>query len=84
MSDFEVDEPILCSPFEEPGEHWDIRAGETPRRVPGRRPAMYHYRPATGGGQSTGSEGAGTIIELRLVNRIRTPSRSGAARGMRT
>ena len=29
MSDFEVPEPILSSPFEEPPEHWHIVEGES-------------------------------------------------------
>ncbi len=37
---FEVSQPILNSPYEEPLEHWYIRTGETPERVQGRRPAM--------------------------------------------
>lgn len=31
MSEFEVAEPILNSPFEEPRRCWYIREGETPR-----------------------------------------------------
>lgn len=72
MSDFEVAEPILNSPFEEPGEHWFIREGAMPERRPGRRPASYYYRPPTVSGASNEADaGAGTLIELKLVNRIR-------------
>jgi type III restriction enzyme len=45
MSNFEVPEPILNSPFEEPKEHWHIVEGSPPERKPGRRPAMYFSRP---------------------------------------
>lgn len=45
MTGFEVKDPILNSPYEEPQEYWRIIEGETPERVPGRRPAMYYYRP---------------------------------------
>src|SRR5574341_1966077 len=71
MSSYEVPEPILNSPFEEPREHWHIVEGETPRKLPGRRPAMYFYRdPKAKPGKYAGSE-IGTAIELKLVNRIR-------------
>jgi hypothetical protein len=36
MTGFEVEEPILCSPFEEPILHGNIKNGE---RRTGRRPA---------------------------------------------
>ncbi len=32
---FEVPEPILNSPFDEPAEHWHMVEGETPERRPG-------------------------------------------------
>jgi len=41
---FEVEQPILNSPFEEPAEHWRIQEGEAPKREKGRRPAGYFYR----------------------------------------
>ena len=41
---FEVGEPILNSPYEEPAEHWWIEEGRSPQRRPGRRPAGYFYR----------------------------------------
>ena len=71
MSAYEVSQPILCSPFEEPQEHWRIVEGEEPKRVPGRRAAMYYYRPPSKGNESAPADGAGTAIELKLVNRIR-------------
>ena len=72
MSGYEVPEPILNSPFEEPREHWHIVEGEAPERRPGRRPAMYFYRdPKAPPGKYAGSE-VGTAIELKLVNRIRS------------
>jgi type III restriction enzyme len=37
---FEVDTPILNSPFAPPGEHWFLRPGHPPERRPGRRPAL--------------------------------------------
>jgi hypothetical protein len=71
MSNFKVTEPILNSPFEEPREYWWIVEGETPPRRSGRRFAHYFYRdprapldPARGGD-------VGTMIELKLVTRVR-------------
>lgn len=37
---FEVDTPILNSPFAPPGEHWFLRPGHPPERRAGRRPAL--------------------------------------------
>ena len=70
MKVHEVREPILNSPYEEPKEHWGISEHEPPTRLPGRRPAMYFYRPP-GSEASLEQTGAGTSIELKLVNRIR-------------
>jgi hypothetical protein len=44
MSAYEVPQPILNSPFEEPKEHWHIVEGEEPEQRPGRRPVMDFYR----------------------------------------
>jgi type III restriction enzyme len=70
MSEFEVPQPIICSPFEEPAQHWHIEEGAAPTEpVPGRRPAHYFYRPPGADAQ----EGAptGTSVELPLVNLLR-------------
>src|SRR4051812_22154572 len=68
MAQFEVPEPILCSPFDEPNVHWRIHANEPPEQSPGRRKAVYFYRPK---GRDAAAEGAGEERELDLVNRIR-------------
>jgi type III restriction enzyme len=69
-SSFEVQEPILSSPFGEPVEHWWIEQGRLPERRAGRRPAGYFYRdpgvPASGDDFTRGD-----WVELDLVNRIR-------------
>lgn len=69
---FEVPEPIICSPFLEPAEHWFLVRGELPDKRKGRRPAEYLYHDPR---RSTTEEGrkayAGTRIELKLVNLIR-------------
>jgi type III restriction enzyme len=80
VSGFEVAEPILCGPYDEPAEHWYIVEGETPRREPGRRRAAYYYRPP-GPVSETGSDDLGTLIELKLVNRIRERLRDWQAAG---
>ncbi len=71
MSAYEVTEPILNSPFDEPKEHWHIIEGETPERRPGRRPAMYFYRDPKAKPEKEYGNVVGTAIELKLVNRIR-------------
>ena len=71
MSSYEVPEPILNSPFEEPKEHWLIVEGEEPQRIAGRRPAMYYSRDPKAAPEKYDGDGAGVAIELRLVNRIR-------------
>src|SRR5688500_17637873 len=40
ISQLEVSQPILNSPFEKPAEYWYIQEGEQPQRRPGRRPAV--------------------------------------------
>jgi type III restriction enzyme len=72
VSGYEVPEPILNSPYEEPKEYWHIVEGEEPRRVKGRRPAIYFYRDPKRKLESSGGAGPGTAIELKLVNHIRT------------
>ena len=41
---FEVDEPILNSPFREPTEHWVIEEGKPPERRAGKRPDINNGR----------------------------------------
>jgi type III restriction enzyme len=41
MRSYEVPEPIISSPFQEPKEHWHIKEGKDPVLRPGRRPAMH-------------------------------------------
>lgn len=36
----EVEDPIICSPYEEPQRYWYIQKGETPEKREGRRPAI--------------------------------------------
>lgn len=70
MSDFEVPEPIICSPYEEPGRHWFIQEGTAPLLRDGRRASVYFY-PGQGDGSTTEGAPAGTMIELKLVTLVR-------------
>jgi len=71
MSNYEVPEPILNSPFAEPKEHWNIQEGETPERRTGRRPAGYFYRDPKAPAGDSEHEARGEWQELAIVNLIR-------------
>jgi type III restriction enzyme len=71
MAEFEVPEPIICSPYEEPSSHWYLREGEPAERRHGRRPAMYFYRAERSADATAVDADAGVAIELKLVNLIR-------------
>lgn len=67
-----LEDPILCSPYTEPTEHWlyDMRTG-VPSRSPGRRPAGYWFKT-----ERTGSAQFSFLAEeerddLPLVNVLR-------------
>lgn len=74
MNAFEVPTPILNGPYDEPEWHWWLIEGEPPEQRPGRRPAMYWFKPPTHR-EEQDEEGTrerpGTLIELKLVNLIR-------------
>lgn len=72
MHEFEVPEPIICSPYEEPPFHWQLEEGADPIKRPGRRPAQYYYRPPAA--ETVADEGmpAGVAVELTLVNLVRS------------
>jgi type III restriction enzyme len=70
VATFEVDEPILSSPYEEPAEHWVIEEGKLPEKRAGRRAAGYFFRDPSvpmSGDEFT----RGDWVELELVNQIR-------------
>lgn len=71
MSNFEVGNPILNSPFEEPKAYWWITEGEPPELRQGRRIAHYYYRDPRQRSNQTSEQDVGTMIELKLVTRIR-------------
>lgn len=71
MSQHQVPQPILNSPYEKPREHWELWPGKAPVRAEGRRKALYWYRPPSKGDATPNEGDPGTAIELILVNRIR-------------
>src|SRR3954447_5135184 len=71
MSSFEVEQPILNSPFEEPSEHWQIEEGQAPTRLPERRRAGHFYRDPKAPQPEAGQPARGAWQELELVNLIR-------------
>jgi type III restriction enzyme len=71
MSSFEVEQPILNSPFAEPGEHWQLEEGQPPIRAKGRRSAGYFYRDPKAPPPAPGAPQRGSWQELELVNLIR-------------
>ena len=76
---FEVGEPILNNPYDEPAEHWLLKFGEPARRMPGRRKAGYWYRPPDAG--DTDEHVTGVWTELTLVNLIRERIKEWRAQG---
>ncbi|HEY8724015.1 MAG TPA: DEAD/DEAH box helicase family protein, partial [Gaiellaceae bacterium] len=71
MSSFEVAEPILNGPFDEPVEYWQIEEGHAPERKLGRRSAGYFYRDPKAPPPEPGAPARGAWVELTLVNLIR-------------
>ncbi len=72
MFDFQVETPILNSPFLEPARHWQIEEGTPPRIAEGRRRPVYFYRPPSYDVSKEGmEEDVGYEIEMLLVSRIR-------------
>jgi type III restriction enzyme len=71
MSNYQVPEPIINSPYDEPRQHWNIVEGEQPELLPDRRRAVYFYRdPKTKAGKDYRGD-RGVAIELKLVNLVR-------------
>jgi type III restriction enzyme len=71
LNQYEVPEPILNSPFDEPAQHWHLVEGEAPERRPGRRPAGYFFRDPRAPLSDGEHEARGQWQELTLVNLIR-------------
>jgi len=71
MPDYEVPEPILNSPYEEPSAHWHIEEDKVPEKRPGRREAGYWYRDPKAPAAGTEHEARGVWQPLERVNLIR-------------
>ena len=67
-----VEDPILCSPYEEPELHWlyDTRTG-IPSKNPGRRPASYWYKSERSGSAQGALFAEEESDDLPLVNALR-------------
>jgi type III restriction enzyme len=72
MTDFEVPQPIISSPYDEPTEHWHIEEGRPPERRSGRREAGYFYRDPHAPATDDGHAARGEWEPLRLVNLVRS------------
>ncbi len=79
-----VENPILCSPYSEPDQHWlyDMRTG-LPQKIPQRREASYWYRT-----ERTGSRQIQLLAEeerddLPLVNALRADVKAWRESGYR-
>ncbi|NPV71170.1 MAG: DEAD/DEAH box helicase family protein [Firmicutes bacterium] len=81
MSSYEVPQPILNSPYEEPLEHWYISEGAPAERRPGRRPAGYFYRDPAAPGTDAEHEAHSQWVEIPLVNMIRQRMKEWRSQG---
>ena len=75
---FEVESPIINSPFIEPCQHWVIEKAKPPIKAAGRRRAGYYYRvpEKAGKGRKKAQEELfedlkGEYVDLALVNQLR-------------
>jgi type III restriction enzyme len=81
MHDFQVSEPILNSPYQEPSRHWKIFEDQPPELVVARRLPVYYYRFPGKETQSTQREDRGIAVELKLVSIIRAQVKAWVAAG---
>src|SRR3989304_8560498 len=81
MNNYEVPNPILNSPYDEPAEYWLIDEGKVPERKAGRRPAGYFYRDPRAPVGGTEHEARGQWTELTLVNQTRRQIKEWRAQG---
>lgn len=67
-----VENPILCSPYKEPEQHWlyDTKTG-IPSKTPGRRPASYWFKTERTGGAQRDLFAEEERDDLPLVNVLR-------------
>lgn len=75
-----VENPIINSPYDEPGQHWHIEEGKAPQKRPGRRPASYFLRVpegaargrrAAGQAEMFAEDAKGSEYLLTLANLLR-------------
>lgn len=74
----DVNQPIICSPFQEPKQYWHLEPNKEPIRKPGRRPSII-FPPETTQGMSWEpvpgvleiSNEFVRAYELKLVQKIR-------------
>jgi len=68
-----VEQPILCSPYYEPHQHWIYDRSGIPRKTPGRRIAQYWYKDERTGSAQLSLEGVTQeqSDDLPLVNALR-------------
>ena len=72
-----VERPIICNPFEEPGEHWHFdRESMEMQRVAGRRAAGYWYKTDQVGAAQRGLFADEQWDDLPLINLLRKDVRS--------
>lgn len=71
MRDFQVDSPIVNSPYDVPQRFWKIHEDRPPELLDGRRKPIYWYRPSRSTMGSVEREEVGIQIELKLVSMIR-------------
>lgn len=77
----EVEQPIICDAYLEPAAHWQVEPGSPPRRMSGRRPACYYYRPPTAQTEIEAGGEFGKAVPLDLANQVRDAVRSWRAAG---
>lgn len=67
-----IENPILCSPYREPEQHWYYHAQTgIPRKTPGRRPASYWFKGERSGGAQLSMFAEEMRDDLPLVNFLR-------------
>jgi type III restriction enzyme len=71
MFDFQVSQPILNSPYDEPKRHWRIHEDKPAELVEERRKPIYFWRPPRQDTSEAEREDRGIQIELKLVSQIR-------------
>ena len=79
-----VENPILCSPYKEPDQHWlyDTKTG-LPQKIPQRREASYWYRTELTGSRQRQLLAEEERDDLPLVNALRADVKAWRESGYR-